>query len=92
MTDIYSTITDQIIAGLSKGTQPWFQPWRDNGSIRRPLRADGIPYQGINVIVSGRSRWSEAAADQVTASWEGGDLAAAVRELDRAAKAVREAA
>ena len=44
-------------------------------------RADGIEVDGLLT-----------AAEGVTAAWQGGDLAAAVRELDRSAKAVREAA
>lgn len=58
MTDIYATITAQIIEALQTGQQPWQQPWRNGRSVRRPLRADGAPYQGINVI----SLWMAAMA------------------------------
>jgi antirestriction protein ArdC len=59
--DIYQTITNQIVAELEKGVRPWFKPWNAEhagGRIIRPLRANGIPYQGINVVML----WSEAMA------------------------------
>lgn len=57
--DIYERITNHIIAELKKGVRPWMQPWNAGhaaGRITRPLRANGIPYQGINVIML----WSES--------------------------------
>ena len=59
--DIYQTITNHIVAELEKGARPWFKPWNAEhaaGRITRPLRANGIPYQGINVLML----WSEAVA------------------------------
>lgn len=59
--DIYAKITDRIVADLEKGVRPWVQPWRSgspNGRITRPLRHNGLPYQGINTLLL----WSEAAA------------------------------
>lgn len=59
--DIYQRVTDRIVADLEKGVQPWLKPWNAEhaaGRITRPLRANGIPYRGINVLVL----WSEAAA------------------------------
>lgn len=56
--DIYSRITDHIIAELEKGVRPWLKPWSADhtaGRISRPLRANGIPYRGINIIML----WSE---------------------------------
>lgn len=53
-TDLYTRITDQIIAELEKGVRPWSQPWNAEhlaGRISRPLRHNGTPYQGINVIL-----------------------------------------
>lgn len=52
--DIYTTVTNKIIADLEKGNLTWLQPWQAGhaaGSISRPLRAAGKPYQGINVIM-----------------------------------------
>lgn len=56
--DIYTRITNQIIAALESGVRPWHQPWSAGnaaGRINRPLRANGIPYRGINVLML----WSE---------------------------------
>src|SRR5450755_4729402 len=53
-TDVYQRITDQIVSELEKGVRPWFKPWNAEhaaGRITRPLRGNGIPYQGINVLM-----------------------------------------
>lgn len=53
-TDVYQKVTDRIVAELEKGVQPWFKPWNAEhaaGRITRPLRANGIPYRGINVLM-----------------------------------------
>jgi antirestriction protein ArdC len=58
-TDVYQKITDRIVAELEQGVRPWMKPWsagHTDGRIVRPLRANGIPYQGINVLML----WSEA--------------------------------
>jgi antirestriction protein ArdC len=58
-TDLYTRITNRIIAQLESGTIPWQQPWNAEhaaGRIHRPLRANGIPYRGINVL----NLWCEA--------------------------------
>ncbi|QJW93224.1 ArdC family protein [Frigoriglobus tundricola] len=52
--DLYTRVTDAIIAGLERGVRPWLQPWsaeRAAGRITRPLRAGGQPYKGINVLM-----------------------------------------
>jgi antirestriction protein ArdC len=58
-TDIYQKITDQIVCELEKGVRPWLKSWNAEhatGGITRPLRGNGIPYQGINVLML----WSAA--------------------------------
>jgi antirestriction protein ArdC len=58
-TDLYQLVTDQIVASLEQGVRPWMKPWNAEhaaGRITRPLRANGIAYQGINVLVL----WSES--------------------------------
>ena len=52
--DIYTRITNRIIADLEQGVRPWMKPWNADhaaGSITRPLRHNGIPYRGINVVM-----------------------------------------
>jgi antirestriction protein ArdC len=53
-TDVYQRITDQIVCELEKGVRPWLKPWNAEhaaGRITRPLRGNGIPYRGINVLM-----------------------------------------
>ncbi|MGB3625029.1 MAG: zincin-like metallopeptidase domain-containing protein [Henriciella sp.] len=64
--DIYSRITDKIIADLEGGVRPWHQPWNAEhaaGRIVRPLRHNGQPYSGMNVIML----WVEAMEKGYTA-------------------------
>jgi antirestriction protein ArdC len=59
--DIYARITDKIVADLGKGVRPWVQPWNAGslaGEVSRPLRHNGEPYSGMNVLLL----WSEALA------------------------------
>jgi antirestriction protein ArdC len=59
--DIYQRITDQIVAELENGVRPWMKPWSAEhlgGRVVRPLRHNGIGYQGINVLML----WGEAMA------------------------------
>ncbi|MBA4853761.1 ArdC family protein [Emticicia sp. BO119] len=51
--DIYTRITNKILADLEKGELTWRKPWNRAHlpeNVQRPLRANGIPYTGINVI------------------------------------------
>ena len=53
-TDIYQRVTAQIVASLEHGVRPWLKPWNAEhaaGRITRPLRGNGVPYQGINVLM-----------------------------------------
>ncbi len=57
--DVYEKITGKIVAELEQGVIPWHKPWNAEhaaGRITRPLRHNGQPYQGINVVML----WSEA--------------------------------
>ena len=59
--DVYTRITEKIVADLEKGVRPWMQPWRAGnaiGRVTRPLRHNGLPYAGMNVLLL----WSEAMA------------------------------
>ena len=53
-TDVYTKVTDKIIAELEKGERPWLKPWNAEhaaGKITRPLRHNGLPYSGINILM-----------------------------------------
>src|SRR5262245_51265919 len=65
-TDIYTRVTDTIVAELERGVRPWLQPWNAGhsaGPITRPLRANGQTYQGINVLML----WASAMTQHFTA-------------------------
>ncbi len=64
--DIYTRITNQIVSHLEKGVRPWVRPWNAEhaaGRITRPLRHNGKPYTGINVL----SLWASALAQNFSA-------------------------
>jgi antirestriction protein ArdC len=59
--DVYQRITDTIVSELEQGVRPWLKPWNADhaaGRITKPLRFNGVPYQGINVLML----WGEAVA------------------------------
>jgi len=59
--DLYSRVTNAIIADLENGVRPWTKPWSAEhlaGRISRPLRSTGEPYSGINVLLL----WAESVA------------------------------
>ena len=42
---------DAIICDLEKGIRPWARPWHGGGGTPcRPLRNNGEPYRGVNVL------------------------------------------
>ena len=52
--DIYSRVTEKIAADLEQGVRPWLKPWNAEhaaGRITRPLRHNGLRYNGINVLM-----------------------------------------
>ena len=59
--DLYTRVTQAIVADLEAGVRPWTKPWSAEqlaGRISRPLRSTGEAYSGINVILL----WAEAVA------------------------------
>src|SRR5204863_2812797 len=57
--DVYASITAKIVAALEDGVRPWVRPWNADhaaGRITRPLRHNGQPYTGINIL----SLWASA--------------------------------
>ena len=59
--DIYARVTDRIVEDLAAGVRPWMKTWsagHAEGRISRPLRHNGTPYRGVNVLLL----WGEAQA------------------------------
>ncbi len=59
--DVYTRVTNRIVADLEAGTPTWLKPWSAEhlaGKITRPLRGNGVPYKGVNVFML----WAEATA------------------------------
>jgi len=57
--DVYTRVTDKIVADLERGVRPWLRPWNAEhaaGRITRPLRANGQAYKGINILML----WADA--------------------------------
>jgi antirestriction protein ArdC len=57
--DVYTRVTNRIISDLENGVRSWMKPWNaahPAGSIGKPLRHNGIPYQGMNILLL----WCEA--------------------------------
>jgi antirestriction protein ArdC len=53
-TDVYTRVTSHIVSELERGVRPWLKPWNAEnaaGRITRPLRHNGQPYQGVNVLM-----------------------------------------
>ena len=64
--DVYTRVTERIIADLEQGVRTWLKPWHSAhaaGRITRPLRHNGTPYNGINILLL----WGEAMAKGYTA-------------------------
>lgn len=60
-TDLYQRVSDKIIRDLEQGTLSWVKPWAPSSgrsASALPLRHDGTPYRGVNVLIL----WSEAIA------------------------------
>jgi antirestriction protein ArdC len=52
--DVYTRVTDTILAALEQGARPWMKPWdaaHAAGPVSRPLRHNGTPYKGVNVLM-----------------------------------------
>ena len=57
--DVYQKVTDKIIDDLEQGELTWIKPWSAgnmDGRIIKPLRHNGQPYNGINILML----WSAA--------------------------------
>jgi antirestriction protein ArdC len=59
--DVYTRVTDRIISDLEQGVRAWMKPWSAGhaaGRITKPLRHNGTPYRGMNILLL----WGEAMA------------------------------
>jgi antirestriction protein ArdC len=59
--DVYTRVTERIISDLEQGVRTWLKPWSAEhaaGRISRPLRHNGTPYRGMNILLL----WGEAVA------------------------------
>lgn len=57
--DVYTRVTERVIADLEKGVRTWMKPWSAEhaaGRITKPLRHNGVPYRGMNILLL----WGEA--------------------------------
>lgn len=64
--DVYTRVTEKIIADLEQGVRPWMKPWNAEhaaGRITKPLRHNGQPYNGINILML----WSAAVSEGYSA-------------------------
>jgi len=64
--DVYTRVTARIVADLENGVRTWLRPWNaanTNGRITRPLRHNGVPYSGINILML----WASAIEQGFTA-------------------------
>lgn len=50
-TDLYSEVTNRIIADLESGITPWSQPWRGGAMTMPRNHSTGRTYSGINVLL-----------------------------------------
>jgi antirestriction protein ArdC len=90
--DVYTRVTNRIIADLEQGVRSWLKPWSaDNAAerITRPLRHNGTPYRGINVLLL----WGEAMAKgYASAMWmtykQADELGAHVRKGEQGSMVV----
>ncbi len=64
--DVYTRVTNRIVADLEQGTRTWMKPWdagHTAGRITRPLRHNSQPYSGINILML----WASAIEQGFTA-------------------------
>jgi antirestriction protein ArdC len=86
---VAARVTAQIVAALQNGVRPWVQPWSQAAALALPLRANGTPYKGVNIV----TLWATAAARGYTARhWltfkQAQALGGAVRKGERATRIV----
>jgi len=89
--DVYSHVTNQIIAQVEAGTPPWRKPWTGGGaSVSLPERFNGEAYRGINILIL----WATAMAkDYSSARWmtfnQARQLGGQIRKGEKSATVVK---
>ena len=75
-TDIYTRVTNEIVAAIEAGADSWTMPWHHDGSATsRPLNAGTCkPYRGSNIL----SLWIAAQAPTVFSRLLAGAVAVSV--------------
>jgi len=71
--DLYTQVTDRVIASLEAGTPPWRKPWSTpgNASPAMPCNAvTGTRYRGINVLALTMSAFAFASSDPRWATYK----------------------
>ena len=85
--DVYTRITSQIVASLWKRASARGSPWNAEhaaGRITRPLRHNGQPYSGINVLALWVSAISQNFAAPIWITYrQAGELNAQVRKGEK---------
>jgi antirestriction protein ArdC len=88
--DVHQHVTDQVIKALEAGTKPWEQPWRSAGGSLRPLRFNGEPYRGINVLMLWGAAQERGYASPYWMTFQQAlELGASVRKGERGSKVVK---
>lgn len=91
-TDIYEKVTGRIVADLEQGVRPWVKPWHAEhaaGRITRPLRHNGLPYSGINVLALWASACEQGFAAPIWMTFrQAKELGAHVRKGERGSQVV----
>jgi antirestriction protein ArdC len=89
-TDLYQEVTNTIIAALEKGAGSVVLPWnKTNHTGALPLRCNGQPYQGVNVVLLWASQQeNEFTSNQWFTFKQAEALGAQVRKGEKASQVV----
>jgi antirestriction protein ArdC len=71
--DLYTEVTDQVIAALEAGTPPWRKPWSTPGSANPAMPCNavtGARYRGINVLALTMSALALTSSDPRWATYK----------------------
>jgi antirestriction protein ArdC len=72
-TELYTRVTDRIIADLEQGVRPWLKPWDSSnakGRITLPVRHNGTPYRGVNILLLWDETVNKGYATPVWMTWK----------------------